>query len=64
MNGEVVYIDITVNINDAAGIIYMINPVMARSALAGLMCGWSTLPQASSICISYPYIRASRYEAD
>ena len=49
MNGEVVYIDITVNINDAVGIIYMINPVMARSALAGLMCGWSTLPQASSI---------------
>ena len=45
MNGEVVYIDITVNINDAVGIIYMINPVMARSALAGLMCGWSTLPQ-------------------
>ena len=33
MNGEVVYIDITVN--DAVGIIYMINPVMARSALAG-----------------------------
>lgn len=30
MNGEVVYIDITVNINDAVGIIYMINPVMAR----------------------------------
>ena len=37
MNGEVVYIDITVNINDAVGIFYMINPVMARSALAGLI---------------------------
>ena len=45
MNGDAAY-DV---IDDAVGIIYMINPVMARSALAGSMCGHETLPQASSI---------------
>lgn len=35
MNGEVVYIDITVNINDALGIIYMINPVWREAPWPG-----------------------------
>ncbi|MDE6200199.1 MAG: hypothetical protein K2G06_10200 [Muribaculaceae bacterium] len=33
MNGEVVDIDIAVDINDAVGILYLINPVMARKRL-------------------------------
>ncbi len=49
-------------VGDAVGIFYMINPVMARSALAGLICGGMTLPQASSIYISYTHISVSQYE--
>lgn len=45
-------------VGDAVGIFYMINPVMARNALAGLICGGMTLPQY----ISYTHISVSQYE--
>ena len=46
-------------VDDAAGILYMINPVMARKRLGRVNVWHETLPQASSIYISYSYIRVS-----
>ncbi|OKY86903.1 MAG: hypothetical protein BHV69_00095 [Bacteroidales bacterium 52_46] len=46
-------------VDDAVGILYMINPVMARKRLGRVNVWHETLPQASSIYISYSYIRVS-----